>query len=57
MFAAQGVGVTFCDMTRLDEAQSKIDELEPDVILLEAISNPLLKVADIEAISKMARQK
>ena len=56
MFAAQGVSVTFCDMTRLDEVQSKIDALEPDVLLLEAISNPLLKVADISAISQMAHE-
>ncbi len=50
-FGAQGVKITACDMTNLDEVRAKVDALEPDVILLESISNPLLKVADIGAIA------
>ena len=53
-FAAQHVQVTYVDTTDHKAVQAAIDAHEPDVVLLESISNPLLKVADIETISKMA---
>lgn len=53
-FAAQGARVSTCDMTDLRAVRERVDELEPDVVLFEAISNPLLKVSDIAAISEIA---
>ena len=53
-FAAQRVQVTYVDMTDHAAVQAALKAHEPDVLLLESISNPLLKVADIETISKLA---
>jgi cystathionine gamma-synthase/methionine-gamma-lyase len=55
-FAAQGATVSYCDLTDTALAREKIDALEPDVVLFETISNPLLKVADIAAICEAARK-
>lgn len=53
-FAAQGVGVSYCDTSDLGEVKAAIQHHHPDVVLLEALSNPLLKWADIEAIAHYA---
>lgn len=53
-FAAQNVGVTACDMTDLAAVEARVAELEPDVLLVEAISNPLLKVADVAGLAGIA---
>lgn len=53
-FASQRVRVTCVDMSDLTAVQTALEAHEPDVVLLESISNPLVKVADIEAIAKLA---
>lgn len=53
-FHAQGWPVTFCDMTNLD-AVTEAMRARPSVVFLEPISNPLLKVFDIERIVELAR--
>ncbi|MBX7212911.1 MAG: PLP-dependent transferase [Thermoflexales bacterium] len=53
-FAAQGVRVSTCDMTDLAATRQAIEAGEPDVLLCEAISNPLLKVVDLAALAELA---
>ena len=55
-FGAQGVAVDFCDMCDLEAVERQVRSAPPDVILLEPLSNPLLKVADVEAIANLARE-
>ncbi len=49
------VGVAFVDITKLDRIEAAITP-KTKVIYLETVSNPLLEVADIKAISALARQ-
>src|SRR5919108_1458257 len=54
IFVRQGVNVHFVDMTDLDQVESAIRELSPKVVLAEIISNPLLKVVDLERVATLA---
>ena len=54
IFATQGVAVRFVDMTELDQVESVIRELRPQVVLAEMVSNPLLKVIDLERVTAVA---
>lgn len=54
--AAFGVEIRFCNLTNPDEVDSHIDE-NTCAIFLEIITNPQLEVADLKAISKIAKQK
>jgi cystathionine beta-lyase/cystathionine gamma-synthase len=54
IFARQGVTVRFVDMTDLEQVESAIRELHPKVVLAEMISNPLLKVIDLERVTALA---
>jgi cystathionine beta-lyase/cystathionine gamma-synthase len=54
VFARQGVDVRLVDMTDLDQVESAIRELRPKVVLAEMISNPLLKVVDLEQVATLA---
>jgi cystathionine gamma-synthase/methionine-gamma-lyase len=54
IFARQGVTVRFVDMTDLEQVESAIRELRPKVVLTEMISNPLLKVIDLEQVTALA---
>ena len=54
-FAAQGVSVTYCDMCDLDAVDAAIAEARPEVVLVEQISNPLLKVVDVAALAQRAK--
>lgn len=51
----QGVAVHFVDATDLDAVRRLALEQRPAALLCETISNPLLKVADIEALAGIAR--
>jgi cystathionine beta-lyase/cystathionine gamma-synthase len=54
IFVRQGVNVHFVDMTALDQVESAIRESSPKVVLAEIISNPLLKVVDLERVATLA---
>ena len=54
-FASQGVQVTYCDMCDLASVQTAIDASNPDVVLVESMSNPLLKIVDIAALAQLTR--
>lgn len=51
-----GVGVDFVDITKIDQI---INAIKPNtkVIYLETVSNPLLEVADLKAISQIAKAR
>jgi cystathionine gamma-synthase/methionine-gamma-lyase len=53
-FAAQGVRVAFCDMCDLSQVDAALADVQPDVVLLEQLSNPLLHVANIAALVERA---
>ncbi len=55
-FAAQSVAVSYCDMSDLAQVKAAIESYAPDVVLLESLSNPLLKWADVEAIAHYAHK-
>ena len=53
-FASQDVRVAFCDMCDLAQVDAALVDVQPDVVLLEQLSNPLLHVADIAALAERA---
>lgn len=55
-FGAQSVAVDFCDMSDLAAVEAQIRTAPPDVVVLEPISNPLLKIADVAAIGDLAHE-
>jgi cystathionine beta-lyase/cystathionine gamma-synthase len=54
IFARQGVKVRLVDMTDVDQVEQGLRELRPKVVLAEMISNPLLKVVDLERLAMLA---
>jgi cystathionine gamma-synthase len=51
-----GVKTTHADFNDLATVREKARELRPQVLIAETISNPLLKVCDIEACVEIARE-
>jgi cystathionine gamma-synthase/methionine-gamma-lyase len=51
-----GVSVRFTDACDLDALGAAVAEAQPGCILIETISNPLLRVGQIDRIAEMARQ-
>jgi cystathionine gamma-synthase/methionine-gamma-lyase len=56
LFSTLGVNVRPVDATKLDEVESAIREVQPVLVLVETLSNPLLKVADIPALAELAHR-
>jgi cystathionine gamma-synthase/methionine-gamma-lyase len=50
-----GIEVNFIDICNLDAVKAAIDEYKPGCIVMETISNPLLRVGQIDKIAEMAR--
>ncbi len=55
VFGSAGVKTVTADFDDLVAVRTKVLETKPRAILVETISNPLLKVCDIAAVSAMAR--
>ena len=55
LFATLGVKAQLVDATDLIAVENAIKESHPALLLVETISNPLLKVADIPALSSITR--
>jgi cystathionine beta-lyase/cystathionine gamma-synthase len=51
-----GIKTVTVDFASLDEVRSKALEIKPRVLIAETISNPLLKVCDIDACAEIARE-
>jgi cystathionine gamma-synthase/methionine-gamma-lyase len=56
VFGAGGVQVRFVDAYDLGAVERKIAELGPRAVVVETISNPLLRVADIPEIAEITRR-
>jgi cystathionine beta-lyase/cystathionine gamma-synthase len=56
IFGALGVKTVTADFADLDQVRSLAKENKPGVLLAETISNPLLKVCDIDACADIARE-
>jgi len=50
-----GVEVEFVDVCDLAAVESRIQALKPGCVLMEAISNPLLRVGEMDRIAELAR--
>lgn len=55
IFAASGVEVRFVDTCDLSAVERKVEELKPRVVVIETISNPLLRVADVPRVAEISR--
>jgi cystathionine gamma-synthase/methionine-gamma-lyase len=54
IFGAFGIKTVTADFSDLDNVRAKAFELKPRVLVAETISNPLLKVCDIDACGEIA---
>jgi cystathionine beta-lyase/cystathionine gamma-synthase len=55
IFATSGVEVRFVDACDLAAAERKVEELRPRAIVIETISNPLLRIADVPRVAEISR--
>ncbi len=51
-----GVEIHFVDICDFDAVESQVREHQPGCILLETISNPLLRVSEMDRIAELARE-
>ena len=51
----RGVEVRFVDICNLDAVRAAVEQSKPGCILMETISNPLLRVGEIDKIAEIAR--
>jgi len=51
-----GIEINFMDACNLDEVRQKIADTKPGCVLLETISNPLLRVAALDRIAELTRE-
>jgi cystathionine gamma-synthase len=56
VFSSFGVKTITADFSDVDRLREKAREVKPLVMIAETISNPLLKVCDIEAVAEIARE-
>jgi cystathionine gamma-synthase/methionine-gamma-lyase len=54
LLASQGVEARFVDIADLVAVEAACAELTPEVLFAETVSNPLLKVADVPALARIA---
>lgn len=55
VFAPMGVRVVYADLLNPDEARETIEREKPVAVYCETLSNPLLRVVDIPALSEVAQ--
>ena len=56
VFGSFGVKTVTADFSDLSALRDKAQEVHPQVMLAETISNPLLKICDIEGCAELARE-
>jgi cystathionine beta-lyase/cystathionine gamma-synthase len=56
IFASFGGRVRLVDVNDLDAVKKALGEIQPVALLVETISNPLLKVANIPALARLAHE-
>ncbi len=55
MLAPTGISVRFVDFNNLEALAAAVEEEKPGCLLMETISNPLLRVAPIDKVAEIAR--
>lgn len=55
LFAARGAQVVYADLCDLDVAAAAITEHRPQAVLVEQISNPLLRIADVAGLAALGK--
>ncbi|CAA9451504.1 MAG: Methionine gamma-lyase [uncultured Rubrobacteraceae bacterium] len=55
IFGASGAETRFVDACDLEAVEKKVKELKPRAVVIETISNPLLRVADVPRIAEITR--
>ena len=56
VFGSYGIKTTTTDFSDVQAVKAKALEIQPSVLVAETISNPLLKVCDIDACAEIARE-
>ena len=56
LFSSQAVVTRFVDVTDLESVAHALSESEPVALLVETISNPLLKIADLPRLAELAHR-
>jgi cystathionine beta-lyase/cystathionine gamma-synthase len=56
LLATMGVQVRWVDVVNLEEVRTALTETHATILLVETLSNPLLKVADVPTLAGMAHQ-
>ena len=56
VFEPSGVSIRFADICDLDALRAVVAEAKPGCIVMETISNPLLRVGDMAAIAEIANE-
>lgn len=56
IFGTFGIKTKTADFNNLDDLRAKVEEIKPRVLLAETISNPLLKICDIEKVAEIAHE-
>ena len=50
-----GIQINFVDICDLDKVRGKINDNQPGCVFMETISNPLLRVGDLDGIAELVR--
>lgn len=56
IFGAMGVETRFADAYDLEAFEKKVEEVKPRVVVVETISNPLLRVADVPGLAEIKQK-
>lgn len=56
LLSTLGVEICMVDVNNLDEVESAVKATQPTCVLVETISNPLLKVANVPALASLAHR-
>jgi cystathionine beta-lyase/cystathionine gamma-synthase len=56
VFEPMGVETTFVDICELDAVARAVEETKPGALMIETISNPLLRVGAVDKIAEIARR-
>lgn len=56
IFEPQGVDVRFADVCDLERFEAVVEEEKPGVVLLETMTNPLVRVPQLDRVSEIARK-
>ncbi len=56
LFASMGVNISMVDVTDHDQVKNALASTRASVLFVESISNPLLKIADIPTLARIAHQ-